>query len=385
MKQLARALFLLALLAAAWFTGARPRGPRQEPVRARLNGSGPAVEGFARADRPRPLTFPADFGPHPDFQTEWWYYTGNLETEAGRHFGYQLTFFRRALVPPDQRTIRNSNWAADQVYFAHFALTDVAEGDFYAFERFARGAAGLAGAQAQPYQVWLEDWGVEGVGENTYRLQASQEGLALDLHLTDRKGPILQGNQGWSPKGPAPGNASYYFSQTLLETAGQVTVSGQKLAVRGKSWMDHEFSTSALSADQVGWDWFSIQLDDDSELMLFHIRRADGSIDPVSSGLVVQSDGRTETLPGEAFMIKVEDTWESPPSGAVYPARWAIAIPSLSLNLTLEPLLADQELNVSFTYWEGAVKVQGTRAGAPLQGYGYVELTGYAGSMAEQF
>jgi predicted secreted hydrolase len=354
-------------------------------VQAQLVAIEDEATGFARAKGPRPLQFPADHGPHPDYQTEWWYYTGNLENSDGRHFGYQLTFFRRALVPPAQRQDRSSNWATDQVYMAHFALTDVAGRRHQAFERFARGAAGLASAEAAPYRVWLEDWSVEEVEPNVVHLCAAQEDLALDLLLIDGKGPVLQGDGGYSQKGPEPGNASYYYSQTRLETWGTVQVGDTLYQMDGLSWMDHEFSTSALGPDQVGWDWFALQLDDDSELMVFQIRKADGSVDPFSSGTLVALDGSTRHLSHEDFEIGVGATWRSPRSGATYPARWTVEVPAADLTLEIEPYLADQELNVSYTYWEGAVRISGEQAGSAISGSGYVEMTGYAGSMQGQF
>ena len=183
-------------------------------VRAQLVAQVEPASGFARARGPQALAFPDDHGAHTDYQTEWWYYTGNLEAADGRHFGYQLTFFRSALLPAPERQERSSAWATDQVYMAHFALTDVAAGQFYAFERFSRGAAGLAGAQAAPFQVWLEDWRVEEVAPGNYRLRAAQDDVAIDLQLTDLKGPILQGDAGYSPKGPEPGNASGHLQFT---------------------------------------------------------------------------------------------------------------------------------------------------------------------------
>jgi predicted secreted hydrolase len=354
-------------------------------VQAQLVAIGDEATGFARAQGPRPLQFPADHGPHPDYQTEWWYYTGNLENSDGRHFGYQLTFFRRALVPPAQRQDRSSNWATDQVYMAHFALTDVAGRRHQAFERFARGAAGLAGAQAAPYRVWLEDWSVEEVEPNVVHLRAAQEDLALDMLLRDSKGPVLQGDGGYSQKGPEPGNASYYYSQTRLETWGTVQVGDTLHQVDGLSWMDHEFSTSALGPDQVGWDWFALQLDDGSELMVFQIRKVDGSVDPFSSGTLVAPDGSTRHLSHKDFEIGVGATWRSPRSGATYPARWTVEVPAADLTLEIEPYLADQELNVSYTYWEGAVRISGEHIGTPVSGNGYVEMTGYADSMQGQF
>ena len=370
---------LLIVLAAVLLRHGEPE------VQAQLTAIGDEATGFARAEGPRLLQFPADHGPHPDYQTEWWYYTGNLENSDGRHFGYQLTFFRRALVPPAQRQDRSSNWATDQVYMAHFALTDVAGRRHQAFERFARGAAGLAGAQAGPYRAWLEDWSVEEVEPNVVHLHAVQEDLALDLLLMDGKGPVLQGDGGYSQKGPEPSNASYYYSQTRLETWGTVQVGDTLYQVDGLSWMDHEFSTSALGPDQVGWDWFALQLDDGSELMVFQIRKADGGVDPFSSGTLVAPDGSTRHLSHKDFEIGVGATWRSPRSGATYPARWTVEVPAADVTLEIEPYLADQELNVSYTYWEGAVRISGEKAGSAIRGSGYVEMTGYASSMQGQF
>jgi predicted secreted hydrolase len=364
------------------------RGERQVQARLVTLADGPAglqSSGYLRAEGPQPFQFPADHGPHPGYQTEWWYYTGNLISDEGQHFGYQLTFFRRALAPLSLRTERESAWATGEVYMAHFALTDVAGGGYQAFERFARGAAGLAGAQAVPYHVWLEDWQVEEVEPGVTRMRTAQEGLALDLVLVDRKGPALQGDRGYSPKGPQPGNASYYYSLTRLETSGTVQIGETGYEVSGLSWMDHEWSTRALTADQVGWDWFSIQMDDGSELMVFQLRKEDGSIDPFSSGTFVAPDGGTRNLGRDEFEIRVEDTWQSSHTGATYPARWTVTVPTVALTLEIEPHLADQELTVSYAYWEGAVRVEGKRFDQAVRGNGYVEMTGYAGSMQGQF
>jgi predicted secreted hydrolase len=373
-------VWLIVVVAVACRPDAGESGARVVPA-----AGAASAEGFSRAEGPQPLAFPADHGPHPDFQTEWWYFTGNLGTADGRHFGYQLTFFRRALVPPAERLARPSDWAADQIYMAHLALSDVAGRDFEAVERFSRGAAGLAGARAAPFAVWLEDWSIAETEGGDWQMRAAVEGLSLDLALRDTKGPILQGDEGYSRKGPEPGNASYYYSLTRLETAGSVQVAGETYEVDGLSWMDHEYSTSALSAGQVGWDWFSLQLDDGTELMVFQIRRDDGLIDPYSSGTLVAADGERRHLEQGDFDIVVERAWRSPHTGADYPAEWTITIPAAGLTLGLEPYLADQELNVSYAYWEGAVRVAGERDGRPVSGDGYIELTGYAGSMQGQF
>jgi predicted secreted hydrolase len=340
---------------------------------------------FQRATGVRNWKFPEDFGPHPNYQTEWWYYTGNLETEAGQRFGYQLTFFRRALLPEQDRIERQSTWAVEQIYMAHFAISNIDSEEHYAFERFARGAAGLAGAQVEPYQLWLENWQVVQTAEGQYQLTAKQEEIALELILKDLKGPIFHGDQGYSQKGKQKGNASYYYSQTRLETSGNVRIKENNYVVRGLSWKDHEFSTSALSPGQVGWDWFSFQLEDGSELMVFQIRREDGSIDPFSSGTWISPEGETKRLEQEEFIIQVRDNWRSVNSEAEYPSEWNIKIPSLSLDLEVKPYMFDQEMNVSYTYWEGAVEVDGTLRGGPISGSGYVEMTGYAESMEGLF
>jgi len=346
-----------------------------------------AVEGnFARAEAPIPFEFPKDHGAHNDFQTEWWYYTGNLATESGRRFGYQLTFFRRAVVPPEMRIDRPSDWSVEQVYLAHFSLTDVQTGQFYANEKIGRGAAGLAGAVGEPaYQVWLDEWQVVQVGENEYLLQAKTDQVAVELQLINRKGEILQGEEGYSRKGEEAGNASYYISQTRLETRGKITVSDIDYTVSGLSWMDHEFSTSALGEDQVGWDWFSLQLNNDTEIMLFTLRKEDGSIDRFSSATLILADGRAQRFNANQFIVEVKEQWLSPKTGAVYPSRWQIFIPEVDILLDVRPLIPDQELVVSYIYWEGAVFAQGNMGDQAVSGYGYVELTGYGQSMRGRF
>lgn len=342
--------------------------------------------GFEKAIQPRIFHFPLDQGPHPNFQTEWWYYTGNLETPEGHHFGFQLTFFRRSLLPPQSQPQRSSAWATTQIYMGHLALTDVSEKRFRFQERFSREALGLAGAQGEPrFGVWLEDWSVVQLDENRYQLLARTSEIGLDLILQDQKGFILQGDQGLSRKGEEPGNASYYISQTRLIISGQIRSGKQAYSVQGVGWMDHEFSTSALGKDQVGWDWFALQLDDGSDLMFFILRDNQGNPTPYSSGSLITPDGEVQPLGMKDVQIEVLHHWTSPHSGAIYPSQWYIRLPSQELALRVSPYIEDQELRVSFTYWEGAVKVEGSRAGMPIRGVGYVELTGYAGSMQGQF
>lgn len=338
-------------------------------------------EGYAAALAPRVFAFPADHGPHPDFKTEWWYFTGHLEGE-GRRFGYQLTFFRQALAPDMPE--RSSTWATRQVYLAHFALSDLENDTFHAFERLSRGAAGLAGAGgSKPFHVWLEDWSVESTGDSTFpvRLQArvaEAPTLELDLLLEAEKPPVLHGDGGLSRKGTDPGNASYYYSLTRITSRGNVRLDEREIPVSGSSWLDREWSTSVLQDDQTGWDWFSLQLDDGRELMVFQLRREDGGIDPVSHGTVIGVDGTTRSLGFADFELEVLDTWRSR-QGVIYPAGWRLQVPSESLALTLEPLMADQELDVSFRYWEGALGISGSASGKQIRGRGFAELVGYDG------
>jgi len=339
------------------------------------------VAGFDRALGPRPFAFPDDHGPHPGFRTEWWYYTGNLKTATGRHVGFQLTFFRTALAPPERGAMvpRASAWGARQLYLAHLALTDTAGGRFHAASHLSREAVGLAGARARPFRVWLEDWSAESeaAGGFPVRLRAAEGEIAVDLVLERGKPVVLQGDRGWSPKGPEPGNASYYYSFTRMPARGIVRVGAESLDVSGLVWMDREWSTSALGRHLVGWDWLALQLDDGREVMVYQLRRRDGSADPRSAGTLIATDGATRPLAQQDVTIEVLDHWTSPASRVRYPSRWRLAIPGADLRLEIAPRLADQELIVGTRYWEGAVRIQGSAGRAPISGQGYVELVGY--------
>jgi predicted secreted hydrolase len=339
---------------------------------------------FARATQPRDFHLPEDHGPHFEFQTEWWYYTGQLASEAGRHFGFQLTFFRRGLSPGPPPA---AGLSTNQVYFAHFALTDVARGLHTSAERLSRGAAGLAGATGQPFRVWVEDWTVDATSPEgaSARVRARDGGLVLDLELTATKPLVAHGERGLSPKSDEPGNASHYAGYTRMSARGHVGTDGTRTSVVGEAWFDHEWSTSALGPQAVGWDWFSLQLGDGRELMLFEIRRTDGSRESASGGTLVARDGSARRLRAADFEIAVLERWNSPGSGADYPARWRLRVPSEGLELNVEPLVADQEMRTAFVYWEGAVRLGGTSRGRPIEGRGYVELTGYARSMQGVF
>jgi predicted secreted hydrolase len=331
------------------------------------------------------MSFPRDLGPHEDYQTEWWYYTGNLETAGGRRFGYQLTFFRRALQPAASASVAEagsgSSWRTNQVYLAHFAVSDIDGGRFYFDEQFARGAAGLAGAQAVPYRVWLHDWQAVELETGQVRLAAATEEMAIDLLLAQSRPPVLHGDGGLSAKGQAAGNASYYYSLIQQPTSGTVRIGGESFAVSGRSWKDHEYSTSALEPGATGWDWFSLQFDNGGALMFFQIRRDDGSLQAQSSGTLVYPDWRDVHVPLSGWELEVTDTWTSPETGAVYPSAWRLRLPELDVELTGRALLADQEMRVSTVYWEGAVSFSGSWQGQPVTATGYVEMTGYYETM----
>lgn len=373
-------LLTLLLFLASCAAPAVPAAEVQMPDVASSSQDIPA--GFLTADGSRPLTFPEDFGAHEDFRTEWWYYTGNLGTPEGRHFGFELTIFRVGLLPLSASLPHDSEWYDRSVYFAHFAVSDIADKRFYAFERYARPGPGLAGAEAEPYRVWIEDWNITESTPRVYRLQAAQENIALDLTLIDEMGIVLHGENGYSRKGEEASNASYYYSQPRLRADGVMQIRDVQYRVNGLVWKDHEFSTSALDENQIGWDWFSLQFENGSALMLFQLRERDGGISASSSGTFIRADGTPQSLHKEDFEIGVLDEWRSPHTQGVYPAAWELRLEERDCSLNVRPWMADQEIHfTTVTYWEGAVRFEGNCDGAPVRGDGYVELTGYAGNL----
>ena len=341
-------------------------------------GDAAGNDGYARADAVRGFTFPGDHGPHPEYRNEWWYLTGNLATPEGRRFGYQLTFFRVALAPGAVASA--SRWRTHQVYMAHFAVSDIEAASHHGFERFARAAADLAGATNPPLRVWLDHWEMQALDPSGFplRVQASAEGVALDLTLFPEKPVVLNGEQGLSRKGAGPGNASYYYSVTRLASNGEIRIGERDFDVTGSSWLDREWSTSALSEGQAGWDWFALQLEDGRDLMLYRMRRDDGSTDPASAGTLVDREGRVESLGADDILFRALETWTSPATGVSYPLRWELRLPGHDLKLLVTPVFEAQEMDVAVRYWEGAVTVQGDQAGSPVSGRGYMELAGYA-------
>lgn len=389
-RQLVVAAACVACAAAVGGAGCSPSGP-DGPVRGTLE-LGDVLGGVdtlhARAWTPRPFEFPADHGPHPEFRTEWWYFTGNVTATDGTALGYQLTFFRSALTDSAGFAAGAgdvaSEWRSRHAYMAHFAVSDLGTERIHTAERFARDALGLAGARAQPFRVWLQDWQAVSADTATagpdifpLRLRARAGDVAIDLLLEQGRPVALQGEAGLSRKGPEPGNASYYYSLTRMPTTGTIHVGRDTMEVSGRSWLDREWSTSVLGDGLAGWDWMALQLGDSSDLMLYRLRRHDGRTDPHSAGLHVAPDGTATTLAARDVSMTPTRTWRSPASGATYPVAWRVHVPRHGLDLEIEAAFDDQELNLAVLYWEGSVRVTGARAGVPLDGRGYLEMTGY--------
>lgn len=341
-----------------------------------------AISAFVPAVPGWKYVFPRDHAAHPAFKTEWWYYTGHLAARDGREFGYQLTFFRVGVPPGKAAGPRTSRWRGSDVHLAHFAISDVGRKAFAFHERLQRGGVGLAWALPDRYEVVNGTWEARLDGD-VHRLRARGGGEAIDLALTSLKPPVIHGHDGVSRKSACPTCTSHYYSLTRMRARGTVTAGGATVPVEGASWMDHEYGSNQLAPGMAGWDWFSLQLADGSELMLYFLRRTDGSPVPESSGTYVRPDGTWTHLPLAAFQAAPTGRWRSPHSKATYPMGWTVRVPGEGLDLAVAPAFEDQELrtgaSTNETYWEGQVRVAGRRAGKPVAGHGYVEMTGYAG------
>lgn len=336
---------------------------------------------FAKAVEPRAFEFPADHGSHAEYRTEWWYFTGNLQSGDGAMFGFELTFFRVGLKAAEVSGRPGSPWRTDQVWMAHFALTDVANGRFLAYERMARDALDISGARQDPLRVWVKGWSAErsesGPGER-WRLSAKNGGTGAELTLATVEAPVLNGDAGLERKGSEPGNASYYYSLPRMSVSGSVTVDGHPITVTGSAWMDREWSTSALSDETVGWDWFGLRLSDGGSLMFYRLRRRDGTADAFSSGTLISGGGARTHITRDEVELTPLQNWTSPIRGTTYPVAWRVRVPAASLDVQLRPYLENQELDLSVRYWEGAVRGTGTGAGgSPIAVEGYLELAGY--------
>lgn len=346
------------------------------------------ADGWRQVDRPREWAFPRDHGAHPEYRTEWWYFTGIVKDKSGGRYGYQLTFFRQGLRP--RASDPENPWSVRDIYLAHFTVTNVQTGDFLVNEHISRTGPGLAGARQNGLHVHLLDWSAH-ENQGSIILNASKRGATLQLNLRPEKPLVVHGKDGLSQKGPGPGQASYYVSYTRLATTGRLQLrrNSATMTVKGTSWFDHEFGSNQLTSDQAGWDWFSLHLSDGRDLMLYVIRRTGGSLEPASSGTIVDADGRSRHLSLPEIRIETLERRKSARSKAEYPSRWHIDIPSEGIKLTIAPLIPDQELltpgSTGITYWEGAVEGRGVSGNRKVTAEGYIELTGYAGGLGGMF
>lgn len=339
---------------------------------------------FSIATAPYAYAFPRDHGAHDSYRTEWWYFTGHLRAPSGRRFGYELTFFRIGLEPrASQWSALQSRWYAYQLYPAHFAISNLGAHNFVYHETLARDALGQGFAAQNAMNVRANGWSLTGTPDSRPRmhLHAFAGRDRLDLDLRSEKPPAIHGRGGISRKGACASCASHYYSFTRLITSGTLIAGGVRYAVDGTSWMDHEYGSDELEPDQTGWDWFAIQLRDGREIMLYRLRRRDGSDTPQSSGSLVERDGRVQYLPLRDFSIASTGSWHSPHTAATYPSGWRVGVRGVSGELQIVPFLDDQELADpgGTTYWEGDADVRDA-SGASI-GEAYVELTGYASAL----
>jgi predicted secreted hydrolase len=338
------------------------------------------------------FSFPRDHASHPDNKIEWWYYTGNVKTADGRRFGYQITFFRIGI---EYAPANPSKWAVRDLYMTHLAVSD-AKGQRYRYaEKLSRGGPGLAGALTNRYYTWNDDWtaGIRDQGSGIrgqrsgreHVLRANSPQAGIDLVLDEGKPPVIHGINGINQKGAQPGNASHYYSLTRMPTKGTIAIDGERFEVTGETWMDHEFSTSFLEPEQRGWDWLSMQLSDNREIMLYVMRRADGKHDPRSSGTIVDANGKSIHLSDKDFTLTPGRATFTSKNGAVYPVEWTVTIPSHNISLQITTPLNDQELSLEqstgIAYWEGMIDVAGQSGSQAVRGAGYLEMTGYHGSL----
>ena len=326
-------------------------------------GLGSAAADFAQVVPGKVFSFPEDHGPHDGFRIEWWYVTANLKDAHGNLFGVQWTLFRNAL----QAGPTQPGWRDPTVWLGHAAVTSATR--HYAAERYARGGVGQAGAQAVPFNAWIDDWNFAarpGAASPLADMQLTASGaqFAYDLHLTSSRPLVLQGEQGYSRKSDQ-GQASYYYSQPFFSATGSVRIDGITYQVSGPAWLDREWSSQPLAANQSGWDWFSLHLDRGEQLMLFRVRQQDGP--GYLTGTWIDQQGHTQTLHNADIQLTPLAITEI--DGRKIPTRWSLKIPGKQLDITTEAVNPNAWMNLSIPYWEGPVRFDG--------GVGYLEMTGY--------
>lgn len=328
--------------------------------------------------------FPRDHRAHREFKTEWWYFTGNLFDEKGARFGYELTFFREGIRAPSEQDPNASRFIVNDLKFAHFALTDVTGARFEYEQKTSRGAFGEAGFDEGARLAWIDDWQLVATDADGWDIAASGKAGAIRLHLKFAKGPVIHGEEGVSVKAAGGASASHYYSLPRLETAGNISHNGATRAVRGESWFDHEWSSSQLGRSEVGWDWLCVQWETGGELMLYRMRLENGEVEPSSSGTWIEPDGTAKHLRASDFRMTPTGFWKSSASGGRYPIGWRVELPNQGLTFEVRGAVENQELSLGpITYWEGAIDATGTRNGQATEGRGYLELTGYAGTLRQ--
>jgi len=324
--------------------------------------------------------FPRDHHAHPDFKTEWWYLTGNLDAPDGRRFGFQLTFFRQG-VQRDNKGVQ-TRFAVDDIKLAHFAVTDISGGKFRHAQKVSRGSFREAGFSAGERIAWIDDWQLVATGGGKFRIAARDKDLALSLDLAAAKPPVFHGENGVSQKAAGEGRASHYYSFSRLEAAGTLELDGKQMAVRGLAWFDQEWASNQLTEEQAGWDWLSLQFDNGCELMLFQIRLKQGGRDPHSHGTWIDAEGKSTAVKSSEFELLPGRAWRSEETGGSYPVEWQIRIPKLGVEVAVDAAVDGQELVLRpISYWEGSVAAKGLADGVAVKGRGYLEMTGYAGGL----
>lgn len=318
------------------------------------------------------VALPGDLHFKKGYRVQWWYLTGHLFDQAGREFGYEMTFFAAGV---QQRTYR-SEFGVDFIYLSHLAVSDIAGNRYHHYSNGDSGAFGFAGADSRRLHVWVDRSSLKGSAAKMHLTGRAGE-IALDLSLVPKKPVVLHGDRGYSRKSEeSPLIASRHFSFTDLETTGSLKLGQDSFEVSGKSWFDREISSRGLAENEAGWDWFAIQLDDHREIMLYQMRKKDGELDPFSSGTAVYGNGTHRHLEKKDFTVKIMSRYTSRHTKARYPSKWEVIIPSEDLRLLVTPLIEDQEFTaagaIRKTYWEGACKVEGS-----VPGRAYVEMTGY--------
>ena len=376
------ALSVCAVLLIFWLVQQSTPQPTNQPLDLNymLSSQSAREQGFSIADHPRIFRFPEDHAAHPGYRIEWWYITGNLKTKTDQpdtsaEYGYQITFFRTALQA--KPTNRKSTWASSHIWMAHLAVSDINQQQHYQQQRLSRESLGLAGFQQTPFKIWLEDWQITAAdnGDFPWKITAKDRKFSIDLTVNPSKPAVLQGDHGLSQKSAEVGNASYYYSFTRLNTTGTLTIAGNQQQVEGLSWLDREWSSSALGKDQVGWDWFSLQLNSGEELMFYRLRNKTGQSDRFSRGKWIKHNGDTIDLTNDDVELTELEYWQSN-TGKTYPISWKLSIPSRSQNLIVKAAIKDQLMRTSIHYWEGAVTVHAENS-QHLIGKGYLEMTGY--------